>query len=219
MTYSDDDRLADQKGQLTNPLTPEESAAKNGPAMARHEAVTEAEAAVLKEMRATLGNFLKNQEAIFTKGVTVTSEEFQALVDDHKLHSYSSADAPKRWSDPMDLKLTYYLSGPMKGYPDHNWPAFQHASEVLRNTGITVISPHEVNPMANKTVSERYPLEYLQADVIEMVSQCSGLILLKGWPSSRGARVELELALSLEWPIWFYDEYRLTAMSDLGDKP
>lgn len=114
----------------------------------------------------------------------------------------------------MDRSLSYYLSGPMKGYPDHNWPAFTEACEILRRTGLTIVSPHEVNPAANveaKLNPEKYPLDYLRNDIIEMLNRCQSMILMKGWPKSRGVRLELDIALSLEWPIYYYHDYRLVS--------
>jgi hypothetical protein len=122
-------------------------------------------------------------------------------------------DAPPRWSDPMDLSLVYYLGGPMTGYPEFNFPAFAHAKEVLNNTGIKVLSAHEINHGEHTGTGTQPHSEYLRTDLIHLC-QCNGLILLKGWPHSKGARLELDVALALEFPIWFYDEYRLIYMGD-----
>jgi hypothetical protein len=120
----------------------------------------------------------------------------------------------------LDTELTYYLSGPMKGYPEHNWPVFTENARYLREWGLKIASPHELNPTAHldTKVLETYPINYLKADIIEMLLKTQGIILLKGWPKSRGARAELSVALDLEFPVWFYDNYRLTRMSyELGD--
>jgi hypothetical protein len=40
--------------------------------------------------------------------------------------------------------MIIYISGPMTGYPDLNFPAFHLAASVLRSEGFTVISPAEI---------------------------------------------------------------------------
>lgn len=136
--------------------------------------------------------------------VTLSPDEERAM--EEKAAQY-------RANPGMDFDLTYYLSGPMKGYPDHNWPAFQHACDVLRRTGLKIVSPHEVTADANVNVPVEYPMHFLKADLLEMLAQTQGIILLKGWPKSYGARVELQLALSLEFPVWYFDNYQLTNMN------
>jgi hypothetical protein len=135
------------------------------------------------------------------------------------LAPYSPDDAPSRISSPIDLSRVYYIGGPMKGYPDHNFPAFREAAEILRYTGLKIVSPTEVNLDAYEFAKQHgdgneapYPLHFVAADILEMVTKCNGLILLSGWPRSRGARIELGIALDLEWPIWFYNNYQLTFM-------
>lgn len=129
--------------------------------------------------------------------------------------AYTHTAAARRWNPEFDFKLTYYLAGPMKGYPEHNYPTFQRAAQVLRNTGIDIVSPAELHVKVDvKAEEERtdYGYDFLQRDITFLTMHCHGLILLKGWPKSHGARTELSVAMSLDFPIWFYDEYRLTMM-------
>ena len=138
-----------------------------------------------------------------------------------KLQSGSPVVIPQGWEvsylPSMDMNITYYLGGPMRGYPEHNWPAFRAACEQLRAAGLKIISPHEVNPAANQDPSVAnpdvyvYPLKYLKTDIEAMI-KCDGLILLKGWPKSRGAKAELSIALDLEYPVYFYDNYQIVSM-------
>jgi hypothetical protein len=46
-----------------------------------------------------------------------------------------------------------------------------------------------------------------------MVEHCSGIILLRGWPQSRGARLELSTAVALDWPVYYYDQGVLHCMN------
>jgi hypothetical protein len=44
-----------------------------------------------------------------------------------------------------------YLSGPMTGLPDLNFPAFNAAASALRAKGLNVINPAEINIDGEKT--------------------------------------------------------------------
>jgi len=89
-----------------------------------------------------------------------------------------------------------YLAGPMTGLPELNFPAFRAEAERLRATGWDVVSPVEIN----------HGLEHegwnacMRRDVAALVT-CDAIRLLDGWPKSRGARIELQLAkdLGLQW--------------------
>jgi hypothetical protein len=108
-------------------------------------------------------------------------------------------------TEDIDTSLTYYLSGPMNGIPDNNFPAFERATWTLRHNRLTIISPHELKVN-------------LKNDLMIMLGKCEGLILLRGWPQSVGAGVELNLALALKWPIFYYDQYRLNAMNNIEEE-
>jgi hypothetical protein len=103
---------------------------------------------------------------------------------------------------PVDVAReieTVYLSGPMSGLPDNNWPAFKQATMDLRSAGFTVISPHETIQTAEGAAWT----DCLRADIAAML-EAEAIILLPGWPKSRGARLELHIALALEMPAYYY---------------
>jgi len=101
--------------------------------------------------------------------------------------------------------MTYYLSGPMSGYPDHNFPAFERACVWLRARGVVVVSPHEVpHPEPNGPGSLPWDV-YLRRDVIQLM-RCDGIVLLKGWPESKGAQLEAFAAISLGLEIRYFHE-------------
>lgn len=114
--------------------------------------------------------------------------------------------------DNIDKSLRWYLSGPMAGYPEHNFPAFIEASSTLRQSGLIIVSPHEtiiddgVDPFDPKTnVAPGSPAwrSRLVADITEMLT-CQGIILMQGWTQSTGARIEFNLANSLYFQTYFY---------------
>jgi hypothetical protein len=100
------------------------------------------------------------------------------------------------WSEIMTNKD--YLSGPMAGYPENNFPAFQLASMWLRNQGRTIVSPHEiVHPVG--TIAWH---DFLRQDLIVMLQECKSIILLPGWSKSRGSRLELTVATALSMDVY-----------------
>jgi len=115
----------------------------------------------------------------------------------------------------IDPDLTYYLSGPMAGYADHNFPAFEAAMTELRDAGLSILSPHKVEHPNLSGKPEEWA-EYLRNDLKEMLSFCQGIILLRGWPQSRGARLELSIAQALDWPTYYYNDFTLTNMNKVA---
>ena len=87
----------------------------------------------------------------------------------------------------------YYLSGPMSGKPDSNFPLFRRAASTLRERGFQIISPVELDreethlPPWSRLISR---------DVQVLIQDCDGIIMLPDWALSRGARIELFVAIT-----------------------
>lgn len=81
----------------------------------------------------------------------------------------------------------HYLSGPMSGYPDNNYPAFHTAAAALRAQGINVVSPAEIAPQAANWEG------FMRAD-IKALCDCKAIVLMPGWEASAGAHMELNIA-------------------------
>jgi hypothetical protein len=94
--------------------------------------------------------------------------------------------------------MTIYISGPMTGYPEFNYPAFQNSAEKLREIGYTVISPHEIE------VPEKTWEAFMRAD-IKALMECHKVVTLPGWENSRGARIEVNLAKDLGMKVVEFD--------------
>jgi hypothetical protein len=88
--------------------------------------------------------------------------------------------------------MKWYVSGPMTGYDDLNFPAFKYATTDLRNRGHEVISPAEHNPDPNASW-----LPCILED-IQLVSTCDAMLMLKGWEDSYGAKIEHLVAQKLQ---------------------
>jgi hypothetical protein len=84
--------------------------------------------------------------------------------------------------------MRIYLSGPMSGLPDLNFPAFNAAAAKLRSLGYTVVNPAELNP-DNTTAWDAC----MRAD-IKALCDCTTLALLPGWERSQGAHLEMHIA-------------------------
>lgn len=100
----------------------------------------------------------------------------------------------------------WYLSGPMTGLPDFNFPAFERAALELRRRGVSVLSAHEIDH--GETLEERGSQNfetYLKTDLRKML-ECDGVILLPGWKTSRGARLEHSVAKTLWMEIREYSK-------------
>lgn len=81
-----------------------------------------------------------------------------------------------------------YLSGPMTGLPDLNFPAFHSAAAQLRAQGIEVVSPAEINQDPDT------PWHQCMRIDIRALCDCDTIVLLPGWEKSNGAHLELHIA-------------------------
>ena len=86
--------------------------------------------------------------------------------------------------------MIIYLSGPMSGIPEYNFPAFNAAAARLREMGYGVINPAEIEqPDIAWGVCMRNDItELMRADTVA---------LLPGWENSAGSGLEITIALAL----------------------
>lgn len=82
-----------------------------------------------------------------------------------------------------------YISGPMTGLPEFNYPAFARAQSAWEARGALVRSPHT----AFSGDQSRSYGDCIRADVAMLV-ECSAIAMLPGWMASRGAKMELLVA-------------------------
>lgn len=85
-----------------------------------------------------------------------------------------------------EIMKRVYLSGPMSGIADNNFPAFAEWAARLRSQGLDVVSPAEIQESGTWELC-------LRADLRELVT-CDAIALMPGWESSRGANLELHVA-------------------------
>ncbi len=81
-----------------------------------------------------------------------------------------------------------YISGPMTGFADFNFPAFNVEAARLRAMGLDVVNPVELNPQPVAS------WEQCMRNDIAALMTCDTLALLTGWELSDGANLELHVA-------------------------
>lgn len=100
----------------------------------------------------------------------------------------------------MTFPSRLYLSGPMTGLPQFNYPAFTEAAVRLRLQGYVVVSPVKVSGPPGREWHE-----YLRADIKALVD-CDGIALMPGWETSAGAHLELHIAHRLGMSVHFVED-------------
>ncbi len=116
----------------------------------------------------------------------------------------------------MRVPTRLYLAGPMCGIAEHNFPLFNRVAATLRDRG------HEVfNPAENDDGGVRRPRGfYMRLDVAALL-RAEAIVVLPGWQRSRGANLEVWLAIDLGLPIFACEiangDASLTRMSDVGE--
>lgn len=84
--------------------------------------------------------------------------------------------------------MKIYVSGPMTGKPDFNWPAFATASSLVISHGHDPVLP------VPYVEGKKYE-DYLRDDLALLLT-CDGIYMLEGWRESNGARLEHMIALA-----------------------
>lgn len=96
--------------------------------------------------------------------------------------------------------MRIYISGPMTGLPQLNFPAFNAEAQRLRGLGHQVVNPAEINP------DNAMPwAQCMRRDIAELMT-CDTLALLPGWQKSSGAHLEMHLAHRLGMEIFMPGE-------------
>ena len=119
-----------------------------------------------------------------------------------------TAVAARRDLDVLDVldKTAVYLAGPMTGYPEFNFPAFKAAASDIDEMGVGAVyctafgtppAPEDALPWD----------EYLR-EALRLMLTCNAVVVLPGWRESKGARLEVYVALELGMPVVEYPDLR-----------
>lgn len=91
----------------------------------------------------------------------------------------------------VDYFPRLYIAGPMSGLPEMNYPAFNEAAAKLRALGYEV-----ENPAENRAPDCGTWMGWMRLGLAQLI-KCHGIVLLPGYPLSKGAMVEVTLARGL----------------------
>ncbi|QWY83206.1 protein of unknown function DUF4406 [Rhizobium phage RHph_X2_24] len=98
-------------------------------------------------------------------------------------------------------KRTIYLSGPMTGLPDLNYPRFHEVSAQLRADGHIVYNPAEFLHHG------KFPIRQAFAEYTSFIcNRACTIVMLEGWENSKGANAEKALAENCGLDIVYYSE-------------
>lgn len=98
--------------------------------------------------------------------------------------------------------MRVYLSGPMKGYPESNYPLFRHAAATLRAAGHLVYNPAE---FPHDGPHETFPLRKAFAEYAKFICEdADAICLLPGWEKSLGVSAELALAKNCKLDVFYW---------------
>lgn len=97
--------------------------------------------------------------------------------------------------------MKIYLAGPMSGYDDFNFPAFDAAAATLRAAGYEVFNPADQDrktwgSMENIKKHANYR-DCLRVDLNWILDHAEAIALLPGWERSKGANAERATAVAL----------------------
>lgn len=99
------------------------------------------------------------------------------------------------------MKKRVYISGPMSGISEMNYPAFHAAEAKLMEMGYDVENP------ANNPDPEPKTWEGFMRLSVRQVCECDCVVCLPGWEDSRGANVEVALAKTLSMGVYELDDF------------
>lgn len=117
------------------------------------------------------------------------------------------------------MAMKIYVAGPMRGYPEFNFPAFYDAAEWLRAKGYEVFNPAESDnekhgvdiSKGNAEGSEALAAsqhgftlrEALGRDADFITQHADAIYMLTGWEKSTGAQAEWALARAMGLMIFY----------------
>ena len=109
--------------------------------------------------------------------------------------------------------MKIYIAGPMRGYPEFNFPAFFEAAEHLMELGHSVFNPAErdndhhgrdisignADGSLEKAAEDHgFNLrEAMAADCLWICEHADAIYMLHGWEKSKGAIAERALAVTI----------------------
>lgn len=113
--------------------------------------------------------------------------------------------------------MIIYCAGPMRGYPEFNFPAFHEAEYRLRerywrDEGLHIYNPARMDEekgmdtagmVGDMSEIPEFDLKEAMRENCDAICNCTHIYMLKGWENSSGARAEHALAVCLGLEVWY----------------
>ena len=92
--------------------------------------------------------------------------------------------------------MKVYLAGPMRGYAELNFPAFDRATSYLRSHGHDVFSPADNDREKGYDIKGGIDVmrNCIMDDLTYIAREAQAIALLPGWEKSKGVAAEVALA-------------------------
>lgn len=96
-----------------------------------------------------------------------------------------------------------YISGPMTGLPDYNYPEFFRVAELLESKGYKVINPAKIG------VREGWNWkDYMVVNMIDLLTNdVTTIVTLNGWENSKGAKLEVHIGNELQMRVVSLEDF------------
>ena len=119
-------------------------------------------------------------------------------------------------TEVQTLLRSAYLAGPMRGIDDYNFPEFHKQAAWLRDMCWEVSSPAErdeedglVDPSDPSGWADKIGLAYFMQFDLAAVCSTDCVVLLNGWETSQGARLEAMVAVEVGHPVFEIKEFEV----------
>ena len=96
--------------------------------------------------------------------------------------------------------MRIYVSGPMTGMPELNFPEFHRVANELNADGHIAVNPAEIDHGSDPTWED-----CLRRDIAALIT-CDAVVFLPGHEHSRGARLERHIATELGMQLMYRSE-------------
>lgn len=110
-------------------------------------------------------------------------------------------------------KPIYYIAGPISGKEGRNEKEFRRVASIVEMAlNVTPTIPHDIHPayhagdpcpdgVRSEGADHNEPC-YLRSDLLFMLNRCQGIVLMHGWNTSHGARLEHTVATACGLPVY-----------------
>ena len=98
--------------------------------------------------------------------------------------------------------MKLYISGPMSGIKDYNYPAFNEAAAILRINGHKTYNPAEIGVPRYPLSNDKSLWVYYMKEAIRLLLKADSIVMLPGWKKSKGAKTERWIAKILEYKVY-----------------